>query len=119
MKEVKEEYLEVIGAGWGRTGTMSLKEALEILGYPCYHMIEVIQRNHVAFWINLSDQKTEDFNQVFQLKEKPSAVFWEKQRQVFPHAKVILTVRDPVINGTNQHPIRSLRWQLATQIRLG
>jgi hypothetical protein len=34
--------LEVIGAGFGRTGTMSLKVALETLGFgPCYHMTEV------------------------------------------------------------------------------
>ncbi len=34
--------LEVIGAGFGRTGTMSLKVALEELGFsPCYHMIEL------------------------------------------------------------------------------
>ncbi len=37
--------LEVIGAGFGRTGTMSLKQALEDLGFgPCYHMIEVLKR---------------------------------------------------------------------------
>jgi hypothetical protein len=36
--------LEVIGAGFGRTGTMSIKVALEQLGYgPCYHMIELFE----------------------------------------------------------------------------
>src|SRR5689334_16327222 len=36
--------LKVIGAGFGRTGTMSLKLALEQLGFgPCYHMIEVFK----------------------------------------------------------------------------
>ena len=34
--------LKVIGAGFGRTGTHSLKIALEMLGFaPCYHMVEV------------------------------------------------------------------------------
>ena len=44
--------LEVIGAGFGRTGTMSLKVALEDLGYgPCYHMIELFEHpNHVERW---------------------------------------------------------------------
>ena len=44
--------LEVIGAGFGRTGTMSLKVALETLGFgPCYHMIEVFEHpEHVGFW---------------------------------------------------------------------
>jgi hypothetical protein len=36
--------LEVIGAGFGRTGTMSIKVALEQHGYgPCYHMIELFE----------------------------------------------------------------------------
>jgi len=35
--------LSVIGAGFGRTGTLSLKRALEQLGFgPCHHMLEVI-----------------------------------------------------------------------------
>ena len=44
--------LEVIGAGFGRTGTMSLKVALEELGFgPCYHMTEVFANpKHVKFW---------------------------------------------------------------------
>jgi hypothetical protein len=37
--------IEVIGAGFGRTGTMSLKVALEDLGFgPCYHMTEVFDQ---------------------------------------------------------------------------
>jgi hypothetical protein len=37
--------LKLIGAGLGRTGTLSLKLALEdLLGGPCYHMIEVRER---------------------------------------------------------------------------
>jgi hypothetical protein len=44
--------LKVIGAGFGRTGTASLKEALEELGFgPCYHMYEVfINPGHADFW---------------------------------------------------------------------
>ena len=43
--------LSVIGAGFGRTGTLSLKGALEHLGLgPCYHMIEVAQNPHFADW---------------------------------------------------------------------
>lgn len=35
---------QIIGAGFGRTGTASLKLALEQLGFgPCYHMTEVIE----------------------------------------------------------------------------
>ena len=36
--------LKIIGAGWGRTGTMSVKRALERLGHKTYHM-EIID-NH-------------------------------------------------------------------------
>ena len=37
--------LKVIGAGYGRTGTLSLKTALEALGFgPCYHMEDVMKR---------------------------------------------------------------------------
>ncbi len=44
--------LEVIGAGFGRTGTMSLKVALEELGFgPCYHMSEVFENpEHAGYW---------------------------------------------------------------------
>src|SRR5437660_1242748 len=44
--------LKVVGAGLGRTGTNSLKLALEqLLGAPCYHMFEVIANpHHVPHW---------------------------------------------------------------------
>ena len=46
--------LKVIGAGYGRTGTMSTYTALNQLGFPCYHMIEVLMnkanKTHLDFW---------------------------------------------------------------------
>ncbi len=44
--------MEIIGAGFGRTGTMSLKAALEVLGFgPCYHMVEVFGHpEHADVW---------------------------------------------------------------------
>ena len=44
--------LEIIGSGFGRTGTLSLKTALEQLGFPCYHMVECFPRglNHWKLW---------------------------------------------------------------------
>lgn len=45
--------LRVIGAGFGRTGTMSLKVALEQLGFgPCYHMVECLPKGpeHYRLW---------------------------------------------------------------------
>ena len=42
--------LNIIGTGFGRTGTHSLKMALEMLGVgPCYHMMEVfLHPDHIA-----------------------------------------------------------------------
>ncbi|RYG97929.1 sulfotransferase family protein, partial [archaeon] len=95
--------VEVIGAGWGRTGTASLKKALEILGYPCYHMFEVMGRNHHDFWCRVADGKEYDFNEVFVQPDVkftatvdfPSSQYWREQLRRYPHAKVILSKRDP------------------------
>ncbi len=47
-----EMALKIIGAGFGRTGTMSMKTALEQLGYPCYHMVECFPKGpaHWKLW---------------------------------------------------------------------
>ena len=44
--------LDIIGAGFGRTGTLSLKNALEQLGFnKCYHMMEVMNHpDHNGLW---------------------------------------------------------------------
>ena len=45
--------LKVIGAGFGRTGTLSLKSALEKLGFgPCHHMKEVIEHQDQTKWFH-------------------------------------------------------------------
>jgi hypothetical protein len=79
--------LEVIGAGFGRTGTMSLKVALEELGFgPCYHMREVFAHpEHVELWRAATHGKPLDWEQIF--GGYRATVDWP--------AKVILTVRDP------------------------
>lgn len=99
--------LKVIGLGFPRTGTMSLKLALERLQFgPCYHMIEVFHRpDDVTFWRNaLQAQLTGTANALnwktvfrdFQsTTDCPACFFWEPLRQLCPHAKYILTVRDP------------------------
>ena len=49
-----DSELQIIGAGFGRTGTLSLKVALETLGFdPCYHMVEVFEnakKGHPQTW---------------------------------------------------------------------
>lgn len=97
--------LEVIGAGYGRTGTMSLKAALEELGFsPCYHMTEVFANpEHIGFWETAVQRKSEgkldDWPKVFRgyraTVDWPGAAFYQELLEEYPAAKVILTIRDP------------------------
>jgi len=98
--------LSVIGAGYGRTGTLSLKAALEHLGYvKCHHMIEVlhnpgeadlwmaaagrVSRGEAVDWETLLDgyRATVDW---------PACHFYRELAEQYPQAKVVLTVRDPL-----------------------
>lgn len=95
--------IEVIGAGWGRTGTNSLMKALEILGYdPCYHMEKVIADDKGSVWANIYQGKPYDFDEIFGPKKYrattdfPSCYYWKEQLEKYPNAKVILTTRDPI-----------------------
>jgi hypothetical protein len=93
--------LEVIGAGFGRTGTKSLKAALEELGFgPCYHMFELFGHpEHVELWEAAAQGKSVDWNELFgryrATTDWPGCSFYEELMHSYPNAKVILTVRDP------------------------
>jgi len=94
--------LKVIGAGQGRTGTMSLKHALEQLGFgPCHHMIEVIQHpEQFAVWERVFEEKEPvDWEHVFRgynsTCDAPSVLVYKELAQHYPNAKVVHTVRDP------------------------
>jgi hypothetical protein len=93
--------LEVIGAGFGRTGTMSLKVALEELGFgPCYHMIEVFEHpEHVSLWEAATRGEPLDWEKIFGSYQAavdwPTTAFYNELMKVYPHAKVLLTIRDP------------------------
>ncbi len=93
--------LKVVGAGFGRTGTRSLKEALEILGLgPCHHMMEVFMHpEQVPFWDRAALGEKVDWNEVFANYKSacdwPSCTFYKELADVYPHAKVILSLRDP------------------------
>lgn len=92
--------LEVIGAGFGRTGTLSLKLALEQLGFgPCHHMLEVFAHpEQIPLWSAAADGRP-DWETIFQgyrsTVDWPSATFYRELAEVYPCAKVILTERDP------------------------
>lgn len=93
--------MKVIGAGFGRTGTYSLKVALEMIGFgPCYHMVEVFQHpEHVAIWQAAADGQPVDWKALFEgyqaAVDWPASRFYAELMDVFPEAKVLLTVRDP------------------------
>jgi hypothetical protein len=92
--------LKVIGAGYGRTGTMSLKLALEQLGFgPCHHMVEVFAHpESIPLWSDAADGKA-DWDAIFQgyvsAVDWPTATFYKELADKYPDAKVILTERDP------------------------
>jgi hypothetical protein len=92
--------LKVVGAGFGRTGTLSLKVALERIGFgPCYHMVEVFPRpEHVAAWHRLAFEQSMDWDEIFRgfgaTVDWPAARWWREIAAHFPDAKVLLSVRD-------------------------
>jgi hypothetical protein len=116
--------LAVICAGFGRTGTSSMQEALELLGYgPCYHMREVFKdptgpQKWAEIGKQLDAEAEEDagdagvvgapststststnWDDVFfgyqSTTDLPGALFYQQLLVQYPHAKIILTVRDP------------------------
>lgn len=93
--------LSVIGAGFGRTGTLSLKFALEALGFaPCHHMMEVFMNPPQApIWSAAARGEPVDWEALLTgykaTTDWPSCHFWRELALRFPAAKVILTARDP------------------------
>lgn len=93
--------MRVIGAGFGRTGTTSLKAALETLGFGrSYQLTEVFKHpEHVAFWEAARRGERVDWEAFLAGYEItvdwPACSFYEQLMEAFPKAPVILTVRDP------------------------
>ena len=95
--------LKVIGAGFGRTGTLSIKYALEQLGFgPCYHMKVALTRPwHIPFWIKATDRKNVNWKKFFRKYKAtvdwPSSEFYKELMEVYPDAKIILNTRAPEV----------------------
>jgi hypothetical protein len=99
--------LQVIGAGLPRTGTLSMKGALEQLGFaPSYHMAEVLlprpgcNDGHLQAWLDAYRHGTPlDWPRLFAhyraTFDAPACFHYRELMQAFPQAKLILTVRDP------------------------
>lgn len=91
--------MKLIGAGLPRTGTLSQKVALEMLGLgPCYHMVNVLgDLGQVAGWREAVAGRP-DWSEIFAGCQSsvgwPTAYFYRELIEVFPEAKVVLSVRD-------------------------
>lgn len=91
--------MKVIGSGLGRTGTHSLKLALEkLLGAPCYHMLEVFPRPaHFGLWTKAAKGERVDWHALFDgfaaAVDWPAAAFWEEISAAFPDAIILHSER--------------------------
>lgn len=99
----------VVGAGLPRTGTLSTREALQILlKEPCYHMTCCANnREHIAFWQAVHDKGPDvtpqmltrffdDHLEFVAGVDYPVSKYYKLFMEAYPDAKVVLTVRDPV-----------------------
>jgi hypothetical protein len=92
--------IRVIGAGFGRTGTLSLKQALEELGFgKCYHMVELLNNpQQVTYWEDANKNQPVDWDTLFMGYQStvdfPGYRHYKALMQHYPQAKVLLSVRD-------------------------
>ena len=96
--------LSVIGAGFGRTGTESMKTALEMLGLgPCLHMKVILaDPKQEAYWRTvLKDEgqgKSPNWDEAYKGWQSgvdfPTAYYWRELSEYYPDAKILLTIRD-------------------------
>jgi hypothetical protein len=96
--------LQIVGAGFGRTGTLSTYTALNQLGFPCYHMMEVLgkpqnKKRHLDFWRDVADKpdaQRQDWEQIFApyiaSVDNPACCVWRELIRFYPDAKVLLTL---------------------------
>ncbi len=91
--------LSLIGAGFGRTGTLSIKLALEAIGFtPCYHMQEVFTRpGHLERWRAVASGEPADWDSLFAgykaTVDWPGTLYWRDLADAYPKAKVLLSIR--------------------------
>lgn len=92
--------LKIIGAGFPRTGTTTLKKALEVLGYDkTYHFKDLIANpKKLKHWQELENDGQTDFAQLFNgfaaTVDFPGYPYYKILMKEYPNAKVILTKRN-------------------------
>jgi hypothetical protein len=112
--------LKVIGVGFARTGTLSFCTALNQLGFPCYHMFEILEKaprpasspyskenkSHLDFWHKVANGKPGtqyDWEKVFSKYAAavgpPASDVWRELLSAYPGAKVVLTVHPRGASG--------------------
>ncbi|MEV4115518.1 sulfotransferase family protein [Nonomuraea sp. NPDC049695] len=93
--------LKVVGASYGRTGTTSVRLALETLGLgPCHYMRELFTSPaHAEEWLRVAEGGEPDWKRLLDGFAStiawPAACYWRELAAAFPEAKVLLIVRDP------------------------
>jgi len=93
--------MDVIGAGFGRTGTLSLKVALERLGFgPCMHMLPLLDDpERASLFHRAAEGDLASLDKALTAHRStvdwPGTYFWRELTRRHPDAKVVLTVRDP------------------------
>jgi hypothetical protein len=99
MRQDGTMTLKIVGAGVGRTGTHSLKIALEqLLGGPCYHMLECFAHpEHVPAWHAAMRDEAVAWPEVFAgyvaTVDWPGGGVWQSIRAQYPDALVLLSTR--------------------------
>ena len=110
------EELKVIGAGCGRTGTSSLREALKTLGYNPYHMEECVRNDHFRLWLRAGRGDGAALDAALRgydaTTDFPAATFVDELVRRHPAAKVVLSTRDAgdwarSVRATIWHPTSS------------
>jgi hypothetical protein len=95
----EDASFRVVGAGIGRTGTHSLKLALErLLGAPCYHMLEVFGHpEHIPVWQQAIRDEPVDWRALMSGYRAgvdwPVGAFWRELSEVYPDAIILLSTR--------------------------
>ena len=128
--------MHVIGAGVGRTGTYSLKLAINEIGFgPCHHMEEVLHNMpvQVPLW-SAAAADNPDWSRIYDgypsAVDWPTACFFRELLAEHPDAKFILTEREPerwadsfgatiykLLAGRDQAPEEMRAWlDMATEV---